>query len=181
MDNNEGVGIYNIFLDAIDEGKDLHLYANYRPFFEVKVHPSYMNIDKTADATHQYGKYVNTVEDANKKPVNVGLLHRTAVTDYGTPTVHQNASYYPLPGGAASLKAWDGKSTTPLTWKVPGFDELGQRKSYVSVIVTDDLKDAYTNFKAPNWGSLGAKTYIRLQDETATHCLLYTSDAARRS
>ncbi len=164
-DNNDGVGIYNIFLDAIDEGKDLHLYANYRPFFEVKVHPSYMNIDKNQG---EFGKYVNTVEDANKKPVNVGLLHRTAVTDYGTPTVHQNASYYPLPGGASELKAWDGKSTTPLTWKVPGFDELGQRKSYVSVIVTDNLKDAYANFKAPNWGSLGAKTYIRLQDATAT-------------
>ena len=164
-DNNDGVGIYNIFLDAIDEGKDLHLYANYRPFFEVKVHPSYMNIDKKQG---EFGKYVNTVEEANKKPVNVGLLHRTAVTDYGTPTVHQNASYYPLPGGASELKAWDGKSTTPLTWKVPGFDELGQRKSYVSVIVTDDLKDAYANFTAPNWGSLGAKTYIRLQDSTAT-------------
>ena len=164
-DNNDGVGIYNIFLDAIDEGKDLHLYANYRPFFEVKVHPSYMNIDKNQG---EHGKYVNTVEDAKKKPVNIGLLHRTAVTDYGTPTVHQNASYYPLPGGASELKAWDGKSTTPLTWKVPGFDELGQRKSYVSVIVTDDLKDAYANFKAPNWGSLGAKTYIRLQDSTAT-------------
>ena len=164
-DNNEGVGIYNIFLDAIDQGKDLHLYANYRPFFDVKVHPSYMNIDKTQG---KFGKYVDTVEEANKKPVNVGLLHRTAVTDYGTPTVHQNASYYPLPGGASELKAWDGKSTNPLVWKLPGFDELGQRKSYVSVIVTDDLKDAYANFKAPNWGSLGAKTYIRLQDETAT-------------
>lgn len=164
-DNNEGVGIYNIFLDAIDEGKDLHLYANYRPFFEVKVYPSYKNIDKSQG---NYGKYVDTVENAKKKPVNVGLLHRTAVTDYGTPTVHQNASYYPLPGGINSLKAWDGKSTTPLTWKVPGFDELGQRKSYVSVIVTDDQKDAYANFQSPNWGSLGAKTYIRLQDATAT-------------
>lgn len=164
-DNNDGVGIYNIFLDAIDEGKDLHLYANYRPFFEVKVHPSYKNIDKSQG---EHGKYVDTVEDAKKKPVNVGLLHRTAVTDYGTPTVHQNANYYPLEGGAASLKAWDGKSTNALVWKVPGFDELGQRKSYVSVIVTDDQKDAYANFQAPNWGSLGAKTYIRLQGATAT-------------
>lgn len=164
-DNNEGVGIYNIFLDAIDEGKDLHLYANYRPFFEVKVHPSYKNIDKSQG---EHGKYVDTVEEAKKKPVNVGLLNRTAVTDYGTPTVHQNASYYPLPGGINSLKAWDGKSTEALTWKVPGFDELGQRKSYVSVIVTDNQKDAYATFQAPNWGSLGAKTYIRLQDDTAT-------------
>ena len=165
LDNNEGTGVYKAFSDAIDEGKDLHLYANYRPFFEVKVHPSYKNIDKTQG---NYGKYVDTVEEAKKKPVNVGLLHRTAVTDYGTPTVHQNASYYPLPGGINSLKAWDGKSTEALTWKVPGFDELGQRKSYVSVIVTDDQKAAYANFQAPNWGSLGAKTYIRLQDATAT-------------
>lgn len=165
MDNNEKPGAYNIFLDAIDQGKDLHLYANYRPFFDVKVYPSYKNIDKTQG---QFGKYLDTVEEAKKHPVNVGLLHRTAVTDYGTPTVHQNANYYPLQGGAASLKAWDGNSTTPLTWKLPGFDELGQRKSYVSVIVTDDKKDAYANFQSPNWDKLGAKTYVRLQDGTAT-------------
>lgn len=168
QDDNEGTDAYKILLDAIDEGKDLHLYANYRPFFEVKVYPSYKNIDKTADATHQYGKYVNTVEETKKHAVNVGLLHRTAVTDYGTPTVHQNANYYPLKGGADSLKQWDGKSTEALVWKLPGFDELGQRKSYVSVIVPDDKKDAYANFKSPNWDKLGAKTYIRLQDETAT-------------
>lgn len=165
QDDNQGTGKYNIFLDAIDEGKDLHLYANYRPFFDVKVYPSYKNIDKSQG---QYGKYVDNVEAAKKHSVNVGLLHRTAVTNYGTPTVHQNANYYPLEGGKASLKLWDGKSKTPLTWKLPGFDELGQRKSYVSVIVTDDKKDAYANFQSPNWDNLGAKTYIRLQDATAT-------------
>lgn len=168
QDDNQGVGAYNIFLDAIDKGKDLHLYANYRPFFDVKVYPSYKNIDKTADATHQYGKYEDTVEEAKKHAVNVGLLHRTAVTNYGTPTVHQNANYYPLEGGAASLQAWDGKSTDALVWHLPGFDELGQRKSYVSVIVPNDKKAAYANFKSPNWDTLGAKTYIRLQDATAT-------------
>ena len=168
QDDNEGTNVYNIFLDAIDEGKDLHLYANYRPFFDVKVYPSYKNIDKTADATHKYGKYEDTVEEAKKHPVNVGLLHRTAVTNYGTPTVHQNANYYPLKGGKDSLKAWDGESNQPLVWNLPGFDELGQRKSYVSVIVTDDKKDAYANFQSPKWDTLGAKTYIRLQDETAT-------------
>lgn len=167
-DNNDGAGAYQIFLDAIDEGKDLHLYANYRPFFDVKVYPSYKNIDKTADASHQYGKYEDTVEEAKKHAVNVGLLHRTAVTNFGTPTVHQNANYYPLEGGEKSLKQWDGKSTDALVWKLPGFDELGQRKSYVSVIVTDDKKDAYANFRSPDWDELGAKTYIRLQDATAT-------------
>ena len=165
QDNNQGAGAYKIFLDAIDEGKDLHLYANYRPFFDVKVYPSYKNIDKNQG---QYGKYEDTVEETMKHSVNVGLLHRTAVTNYGTPTVHQNANYYPLPGGKKSLKQWDGKSNQPLVWKLPGFDELGKRKSYVSVIVTDDKKDAYENFQSPNWDKLGAKTYIRLQDETAT-------------
>ena len=165
QDDNKGTGAYNIFLDAIDAGKDLHLYANYRPFFDVKVYPSYKNIDMNQG---QFGKYVNTVEEDKKHHVNVGLLHRTAVTNYGTPTVHQNANYYPLEGGAASLKPWDGKSTEALVWKLPGFDELGQRKSYVSVIVTDDKKDAYANFQSPAWDKLGAKTYIRLQDATAT-------------
>lgn len=165
QDDNEGTDAYKILLDAIDEGKDLHLYANYRPFFDVKVYPSYKNIDKNQG---EHGKYVNTVEEAKKHAVNVGLLHRTAVTNYGTPTVHQNANYYPLKGGKDSLKQWDGKSTDALVWKLPGFDELGQRKSYVSVIVPDDKKDAYANFKSPNWDKLGAKTYIRLQDETAT-------------
>ena len=165
QDDNQGAGAYKIFLDAIDEGKDLHLYANYRPFFDVKVYPSYKNIDKSQG---KYGKYVEGVAEAKKHPVNVGLLHRTAVTNYGTPTVHQNANYYPLEGGKASLKPWDGKSTDALVWKLPGFDELGQRKSYVSVIVTDDKKDAYANFQSPDWDELGAKTYIRLQDATAT-------------
>ena len=163
QDDNQATNIYKTIQDAINDGKDVHLYANYRPFFEVKVHPSYMNIDKNQG---EHGKYVNTVEEANKKPVNVGLLHRTAVTDYGTPTVHQNASYYPLPGGRTTLKKWDGKSTNALVWEVPGYDEVGQRKSYVSVIVTDNLKDAYETFQAPNWGSLGAKAFARLQGKT---------------
>lgn len=168
MDNNEGAETYTALSDAINEGKDLHLYANYRPFFSVKVYPSYKKIDKTADASHKYGKYEDTVDVNMKHPVSVGLLHRTAVTNYGTPTVHQNANYYPLEGGADSLKAWDGKSTDPLVWTLPGFDELGQRKSYVSVIVPDDKKDAYANFKSPKWDTLGAKTYIRLQGSVAT-------------
>ena len=55
-----------------------------------------------------------------------------------------------------------------LTWKLPGFDELGQRLSYVSVVVPAGMEDAYKNFKVPNWGDLGLKTYIRLQGADAT-------------
>lgn len=153
---------YTEIKKAIEEGKDIHLYANYRPFFDVNVVASYKNIDATQG---EHGKYVDTVKADKKKAANIGLLKRTAVTNYGTPTVHQNANYYPL--GDEGIKAWDGTETT-LTWKVPGFDELGQRLSYVSVVVPNDKVQAYKDFKVPNWGDLGLKTYLRLQGAAAT-------------
>ena len=153
---------------AIDEGKDIHLYANYRPFFDVNVVASYKNIDPTVDPTHKYGKYVDTVDPAKKQATNIGLLRRTAVTNYGTPTVHQNANYYPL--GVEGIRAWDGTEKT-LTWKVPGFDELGQRLSYVSVVVPNNKVQAYKDFAVPNWGSLGLKTYLRINNNDGTTTL----------
>lgn len=153
---------YTEIKKAIEEGKDIHLYANYRPFFDVNVVASYKNIDATQG---EHGKYVNTVDDSKKKAANIGLLKRTAVTNYGTPTVHQNANYYPL--GDEGIKSWDGTETT-LKWKVPGFDELGQRLSYVSVVVPQDKVQAYKDFAVPNWGSLGLKTYLRINNNDGT-------------
>lgn len=151
-------------LKAIEEGQDIHLYANYRPFFKVEVKASYKNIEK---AQGTYGKYVDNVESSKKKAANIGLLRRTAVTPYGTPTVHQKANYYPFEGG---LKAWTGNEET-LTWEVPGFDELGQRMSYVSVVVPSGKEQAYKDFAVPNWSELGMKTYLRINntDGTITH------------
>lgn len=148
-------------LKAIEEGQDIHLYANYRPFFNVEVKASYKNIDK---AQGTYGKYVDNVESSKKKAANIGLLRRTAVTPYGTPTVHQNANYYPFEGG---LKAWTGNEET-LTWEVPGFDELGQRMSYVSVVVPSGKEQAYKDFAVPNWSELGMKTYLRINNTNGT-------------
>lgn len=161
-------GDYTEIKKAIEEGKDIHLYANYRPFFDVNVVASYKNIDPTVDPTHKYGKYVDTVDAAKKQATNIGLLKRTAVTNYGTPTVHQNANYYPL--GDEGIQAWDGTEKT-LTWKVPGFDELGQRLSYVSVVVPDNKVQAYKDFAVPNWGSLGLKTYLRINNNDGTTTL----------
>ena len=153
---------YDKIAMAIEEGKDIHLYANYRPFFDVNVVASYKNIDAAQGA---HGKYVDTVDATKKKAANIGLLKRTAVTNYGTPTVHQNANYYPL--GDEGIKSWNGTETT-LTWKVPGFDELGQRLSYVSVVVPQDKVQAYKDFAVPNWGSLGLKTYLRINNNDGT-------------
>lgn len=156
---------YTEIKKAIEEGKDIHLYANYRPFFDIKVEASYKNIDA---AQGKHGKYVNTVDTAKKKAAKIGLLRRTAVTNFGTPTVHQNANYYPL--GDAGLKDWNGTDQT-LTWKLPGFDELGQRMSYVSAVVPVGMEDAYKNFKVPNWGDLGLKTYLRKNNNDGTTTL----------
>ncbi|NMW85096.1 hypothetical protein HKO22_04980 [Peptoniphilus sp. AGMB00490] len=150
----------------IEEGNDIHLYANYRPFFDVEVVHSFKNIDPKQDITKDpvvVGEYVDNVDQAKKHDVKVGLLYRTAVTDYGTPTVHADANYYPLKG---QVKQWTVNGPNELKWKVPGFDEVGKRRSYVSAIVTDE--DAYNNFTKDNWGALGIKTYVRVDQADGT-------------
>ena len=165
---------------VIKEGKDIHLYANYRPYFEVNVQPQYMNIGE-ADAKHEHGKYVNTVEAAKKKPLEIALLYRTAVTDYTKPTVLQGATYNPLtekdllPNDLV-IKPWNGTNTV-LTWKAPGFDREGMRQSYVATVVPQGKTKAYTHFKQENkedpkggiydWNSLGITTYVKVSGLSA--------------
>ena len=162
------------------EGKDVHLYANYRPYFDVKVKPSYRNIDKTADPKHEYGKYVDTVDKAKKKPLEIALLYRTAVTPYKKPTVLQSATYNPLTekeiaDGSAIIKPWDGTTDTILSWKVPGYDHEGMRQSFVATVVPQGKTDIYHKFKKENpetgkiydWNSLGFTTYVKLSGQSA--------------
>ena len=167
------------FEALMKEGKDIHLYANYRPYFAINVKPQYMNIDKTADANHKYGKYVNNVEAAKKKPLEIALLYRTAVTDYTKPTVLQGATYNPLTKNDLLLdsddviKPWDGTNNI-LKWKVPGFDREGMRQSYVAVVVPKGKTEAYNKFKQNNgqggiydWNSLGITTYVKVSGQSA--------------
>lgn len=162
------------------EGKDVHLYANYRPYFEINVEPRYMNVGE-ADNTHQYGKYVDTVEQAKKKNLEIALLYRTAVTDYTKPTVLQGATYNPLTANDLLpnddiIKPWDG-SKKFLTWKAPGFDREGMRQSYVATVIPQGKTKAYTNFKQENkedpkggiydWNSLGITTYVKVSGQSA--------------
>lgn len=162
------------------EGKDIHLYANYRPYFDVKVKPSYRNIDKTADPKHQYGKYVDTVDKAKKKPLEIALLYRTAVTPYEKPTVLQSATYNPLTkanlgDNSDVIKPWDGTTDTILSWKVPGYDREGMRQSFVATVVPQGKTDIYNKFKKENpetgkiydWNSLGFTTYVKVSGDSA--------------
>ena len=162
LDGNDIDNTKTPITKAFEEGKDVHLFANYRPYFDITVKASYKDIDLTGydAAQNKFGEYKALANAKKKKAANIGLLTRTAVTPYGKPTVHQNANYYPFKGG---LKAWDG-TDKDLKWTLPGFDELGQRKSYVSVVVPNDLVSKYNDFAVPNWGTLGLKTFLRLNN-----------------
>ncbi|PWL97501.1 MAG: hypothetical protein DBY04_06230 [Clostridiales bacterium] len=162
------------------EGKDIHLYANYRPYFDVKVKPSYKNIDKTADVSHKYGKYVNTVDKAKKKPLDIALLYRTAVTPYEKPTVLQSATYNPLTekeiaDSSPIIQHWDGTPDKILSWKVPGYDREGMRQSFVATVVPQGKADIYHKFKKENpdtgkiydWNSLGFTTFVKVAGDSA--------------
>lgn len=163
--------------DLMKAGKDIHLYANYRPNFEIKVKPRYMNI-AAKDATHQYGKYDDTVDASKKKAIKIALIYRTAVTNYSEPTVLQGATYNPLVSkdlsqGDEVIKNWDGTSDTTLTWNAPGFDREGMRQSYVAVVVPEGKEDVYKNFKSAkpsggiyDWTDLGIDIYVKLNGQS---------------
>lgn len=167
----------------LDTVSEIHLYAVYRPYFSVTVHPQYQKVDKTDydSSNKKFGEYVDGVEQEKQQELQISLLTRTAVTGYGKPTVDAAANYNPI-GAAidaatgklnpAVVKTWDPKSTTPtdLTWTVPGFDELGRRKSYVSVVVPQGKENEYTKFADPftgqSWSKLGISTYTKDEGES---------------
>lgn len=153
----------------LKSGKDYHLYANYRDYFDITVHPQYKDIDTTADPDHQYGKYKDLTDASKKKNLKVGILYRTAVTDYSTPTVLQQATYNPIKDG---IKEYDVNYGKPLTWtQQPGYDREGLRKSFISVVIPEGKENVYNNFKQPkkpgsqevyDWADLGISTYVKL-------------------
>lgn len=141
--------------------KEIDLYAVYRPFFDITVNPQYKLVDETKG---NYGEYVDGVDQEKQKSLRIGLLYRTAVTGYGNPTVDASANHSPI-GDTNSLKTWTPGSEDTPKWIEPGFDVLGQRRSYVSVVVPEGKEDAYTNFANPfsetSWSNLGISTYVK--------------------
>ncbi|WP_071025616.1 hypothetical protein [Peptoniphilus raoultii] len=154
--------------EIIKAGKDYHLYANYRDYFDITVHPQYKDIDTTQDPNHQYGKYKDLTDATKKKNLKIGILYRTAVTDYSTPTVLQQATYNPVKNG---IQDYDFNFTTPLKWTEPGYDREGLRKSFISVVIPEGKENVYNNFKQPktagsqevyDWADLGISTYVKI-------------------
>lgn len=160
-------------LETLDEILDnvgqIHLYAIYRPYFNIKVHPRYKKLNSKEKPGHRFGMF----EDLDNVPtskLNIGLLQRTAVSNFEDPTVAANANYSPIDSiylkqGEKICKPWKVGEKDP-EWTLPGYDELGRRKSYVSIVVPDGKEKEYTNFANPfneqSWSNLGITTYLKI-------------------
>ncbi|MDO5017746.1 MAG: hypothetical protein Q4E02_00435 [Lagierella massiliensis] len=162
------------FDTLVEEAGEIHLYANYRNYFEIKVDPRYRNIEnQNFGATDgNYGQYVDDVDDAKKHPLTIGLIYRTAVTDYNKPTVLQNATYNPITTsmGIAEneiLKTFDPAGTEQfLSWNLPGYDRFGRRRSYVSIVIPEGKEEEYKTFSEESWGNFGISIYAQRSGES---------------
>ena len=164
--------IEDINYDMID------LYAQYRPYFRVQLHKVTDHSQRDVDDHRKPGP--GTPPDAITRPtVQIGLLHRTAVTEVEKPTVG-NVSYFPIDKdeyGKNALKlymnAYVGHAATPDTfdWYVPGYDDQGERISYVGVefpvrngingitMASSMSENLVTYYKfEKNWSDLGITT-----------------------
>lgn len=171
LPNGMDLYIHESLEDIIKNGKQIHLYANYRPYFNVTVNPRYMDItgkdygDTNGDGN--YGDYANTVPDTKKKDIKVALLYRTAVTGYNDPTVAQLATYNPinendLLANDKLIKTFVGNSNDKLTWNLPGFDKDGKRLSYISMVLpSDKTEEEYKNFNENKWKDFGITVNVR--------------------
>lgn len=156
-------------------GKTLDLYGLYTDYLQLKAEKKFFDTDGTTE-----------IDAATAPTVRVGLLYRTAVTDYSYPTIADTAAYF-VPEEAtaqhdqdaydnytwtsygvpkdAFLKVYSKKSPTQskdLEWEVRGYDENGDRLSYVLVELGNsnarpvDNADAYYKFNNNmTWSSLG--------------------------
>lgn len=157
------------------EKDHIDLYAQYRPFFNVSVTKKYKLIkDENTDTP----SYEDTITDPvtsetksiNYKPdVKVGLLFRTAVTNFKDPTVHRAANYYNIKKGEyaiadKNIKGFELKEVSSdgkVDFTVPGYDKLGQRLSYSAVETKSNEENKYYEFKN-DWSSLGITIYTRI-------------------
>ena len=171
LPNGMDLYIHESLDEIIKNGKQIHLYANYRPYFYVNVKPRYMDITGKdygdADKDGNYGEYADTVLAGKKHDINVALLYRTAVTDYSDPTVAQTATYNAineadLISGDKLIKPFAGTSTETLTWSVPGFDKDGKRLSYVAMVFPKGKTEAdYKAFDETKWKDFGITVNVR--------------------
>ena len=160
--------------DWVKKG-NIDLYAQYRDFIKVSV-------DKRFRTQNDDGTYSDddNVDPVKKHPAKIGLLFRTAVTNWSEPTVHSAANYSALPKGSYGYSETlmdynpmrdNERGNEPynanVEWTLPGFDKYGQRLSYAAVEIPEGEEDNYYNF-GNDWGKLGIRTHNNLDLSTGT-------------
>lgn len=172
LPNGYSLVLEGTYEDWIKKG-NIDLYAQYRDFIDVSV-------DKRFRTLKEDGTYSKTddVSTDKKHSAKIGLIYRTAVTDWTHPTVHSAANYSALPKGAygyaETLQEYkpvrdnassDQNYLADVSWKLPGFDKYGQRLSYAAVEVPIGEEDNYYNF-GNDWSKLGIRTHNNLNTNT---------------
>lgn len=149
-----------------DAKNEIHLYAAWKPYFTINLtkhwydstDPKYSG--RTVKQLLQdiaHGKTNVPTEDKSLfKPIQIGLLYRTAVTEAFDPTVTDDANYYIVDGSLQDLRSVD----QTLTWSYPSYDAYGKRLSYIAVEFEEGPtgKEKYDSFgqKWTNiWTSVG--------------------------
>lgn len=165
LPNTYGLKLNKSFEDFVkNDGRVIHLYASYRPFYTVKLNKQFKKSTESG-----YQDLTQEEKDAKMHDVKFGLLYRTAVTNWNDPTVLQAANYYTLnPANLKDqeiLKLWEKDKNNTLTWSVPGYDILGQRISYIGVEVPVGEEKTYAEHKgADDWSTLGINVYMRIPE-----------------
>ncbi|MDD7761567.1 MAG: Ig-like domain-containing protein [Firmicutes bacterium] len=148
-----------------DQNNEIHLHAAWKPYFDITLTKSWYDAtdasyanksikDLLQDIAHGVGADVPNENTALAKPVQVGLLNRTAVTEANDPTVTDKANYYIVNNSLKDLPA----NGEPLTWHVQSYDMYGKRLSYIAVEFEPGQsgKDKYANF-ANSWTNIWTK------------------------
>ncbi|MFP5528235.1 hypothetical protein ACLGL1_07155 [Peptococcus simiae] len=167
---------------------DIDLYAQYRPYYRVQIQKKTFDKNGQEVSLNQATSSGSRPDAISSPTVQIGLLHRTAVTELANPTVDEAADYYPISKndyGTSALglymqyyKTFNPNPTDTFNWFVPGYDEYGQRLSYVGVeLPVSATKDNFLAKTKANlakyyafyrdWNSLGATLLPRTSEDSA--------------
>ena len=153
-----------------NDNGEVHLYAAWKPYYDIKVTKSWYNGTKGSGSVHdKFEKIVHGDNNTQDKPekmasqgdISVGLIRRTAVTEAASPTVTPEANYYTVPDSLKELN----KGQENLTWQVPGYDQSGKRMSYVAIEFSrKEANEKYKNF-GQKWSNIWTDVFSNLDDK----------------
>lgn len=181
----------NLLIPVGEDGKaqlleDINLYAQYRPYYRVQIQKKTFDKSGIEIPLNHSNPSGQRPDDISSPTVQIGLLHRTAVTELANPTVDEAADYYPISKndyGRDALglymqyyESFNPNPKNSFSWYVPGYDEYGQRLSYVGVefpvssnkndFLREEVKNLnkYYNFYR-DWSSVGATLLPRTSED----------------